>query len=64
LGPSGFGGELLLTGAFVAAAAAVVVYTRGALAAERAGEPTVTDRAAALGGTIGPTAVAARPDNE
>ena len=64
LGPSGYGGELLLTGAFVAAAAAVVVYTRGALAAERAGEPTVMGWGAAVGGTRGPTAVAVRPEHE
>jgi membrane protease YdiL (CAAX protease family) len=64
LGPSGLGGELLLTGAFVAAAVTVVVLTRGTLAAERAGEPTVMDRGAAVGRTMGPTTVAARPDHE
>ena len=63
LGPSGFGGELLLTGAFVAAAVAVVVLTRGTLAAERADEPTMMDQGIAVGEIMGPTVVV-RPDHE
>jgi membrane protease YdiL (CAAX protease family) len=65
LGPSGFGGELLLTGAFVAAAAAVVVYTRGALGAERPVDHSGFDRGAAGEVTMGPAAgVAVGRDDE
>ena len=65
LGPSDFGGELLLTGAFVAAAAAVVVYTRGALGAERPVDHSGFDRGAAGEVTMGPAAgVAVGRDDE
>ena len=65
LGPSALGGELLLMGVFVAAAVAVVVLTRGTLAAERPVDRSGVDRGAAGEVTMGPAAgVAVDRDDE
>ncbi len=64
LGPSTFGGELLLTGVVVAAAVTVLVLTRGTLATDRSVETTVVDQGPAGEGTMGPVVIGVRRDVE
>ena len=64
LGPSTFGGELLLTGVVVAAAVTVLVLTRGTLATDRSVESTVVDQGPTGEGTIGPVVIGVRRDVE
>ncbi len=64
LGPSTFGGELLLTGVVVAAAVTVLVLTRGTLATDRSVESTVVDQGPTGEGTLGPVVIGVRRDVE
>ncbi len=64
LGPSTFGGELLLTGVVVAAAVTVLVLTRGTLATDRSVESTVVDQGPTGEGTIGLVVIGVRRDVE